>query len=303
MQKHLSQYSYFRDKMLILSFFQQFSYFNRLASEVGYLNFVYRYLLRRFYKLTKVNQKFLLFNNVEIMLPWNSKFGTEVFLKRSKLDWGSEVLLTKFLDKGKSFIDIGANIGYYSLLAAPLSDKVYAFEPDPRIIKDLEKNLSKFQNVYIFKEALYSEPGTMELSLSSMPELNSLVRKSDQGDGVVVKVNTLDNLMLEYPSLSVSCIKTDAEGADFDILLGGKNLLIRDQPLVLSELYPNAKLLKFIKSIGFSCFAFVKSKEKNQSNLTPQFIKIEAKPISVRVKMIFLVPDRLLSEFENLVNC
>lgn len=293
--------------MLVLKKIQQFSYFNLLASEVGYLNFVYRYLLRRFYKLIKVNQKFLLFNNVEIILPWNSKFGTEVFLKRNKLDWGSEVLLTKFLDKGKSFIDVGANIGYYSLLAAPLSEKVYAFEPDSRIIKDLEKNLSQFQNTYLVKEALYSEPGKMELSLSSMPEFNSLVRKSpkgnkEKGDKLVVKVNTLDNLMSEYPSLSVSCIKTDAEGADFEILLGGKNLLIRDQPLILSELFPSLKLLKFIKSIGFSCFAFVKPKDKSKSHLPPKFIKIEARPVNFQLKMIFLVPARLLSEFEKLVD-
>ncbi len=288
--------------MLLSSFFQQFSYFNPLAREVGYLNFVYRYLLRRFYKLIKVNQKVVLFNHVKMTLPWNSNFGTEVFLKGSKLDWGSEVLLTQFLDKGKSFIDVGANIGYYSLLAAPLSDKVYAFEPDPRIIKDLEENLSQFQNIHIVREALYSAPGTMELSLSSTPELNSLVRKSPEGDKVVVKVNTLDNLMSEYPLLRVSCIKTDAEGVDFDILLGGKNLLIRDQPLILLELFPHSKVLKFIKSIGFSCFAFVKPKDQSKSHLPPKFIKIEAKPLNVRLKMIFLVPNRLLSEFEKLVN-
>ncbi|WP_293155870.1 FkbM family methyltransferase [Okeania sp. SIO2C9] len=235
-------------------------------------------------------------------LPWKSQFGTEVFLKGSKLDWGSEVLLTQFLDKGKSFIDVGANIGYYSLLAAPLSDKVYTFEPDPRIIKDLEENLSQFQNIHILREALYSESGKMEFNLSSTPEINSLVRKSPKDDKVVVKVNTLDNLMSEYPSLNVSCIKTDAEGADFQILLGGKNLLIRDQPLVLSELFPSLKLLKFIKSIGFSCFAFVKPKDKSKSHLPPKFMKIEDRPVNFRLKMIFLVPDRLLSEFEKLVD-
>ncbi len=133
-----------------------------------------------------------------------------------------------------------------------------------------------------------------------MPELNSLVRKGSQGDKVLVKVNTLDKLISEYPSLNVSCIKTDAEGADFKILLGGKNLLVRDQPLVLSEAYPNAKLLKFIKSIGFSCFAFAKTKGKASSHLQPKFIKIETQPMNYRLKMIFLVPARLLPEFEKL---
>ncbi len=86
---------------------QTVSYFTRLAREVGYLNFAYRYLLRRVYKILHVNHKILLFNQVKMTLPWSSKFGTEVFLKRSQLDWGSEALLTQFLDQEKSFIDVG----------------------------------------------------------------------------------------------------------------------------------------------------------------------------------------------------
>ncbi len=268
---------------------------------MGYWNFIHRYLLRGFHKITKTNQKMRLFNNVEMLLPYDSKFGTEIFLKRTNLDWGAEIIFHQFLDPSKDFIDVGANIGYYSLLAAPSSNKVYAFEPDTRIIGALEKNLSQFQNCYLLKEALYSEPGTMELSLNSKPELNSLVRQNLEGNKITVKVNTLDNLMTDHPSLSVSCIKTDAEGADFDILLGGRNLLIRDQPLVLSEAYPNSKLLNFIKSIDYTCFAFVKSKDKSVSSLPPKLLKIETQPQGYRIKMIFLVPNRLLTNFEQLV--
>ncbi|NEQ95483.1 MAG: FkbM family methyltransferase [Cyanothece sp. SIO2G6] len=276
------------------------SYFSRLAREVGYWQFMYRYLLRGLYKITKTSQVMTLSNKIKMILPHDSRFGTEVFLKRNKLDWGSETILTQFLDSEKSFIDVGANIGYYSLLAAPESYQVYSFEPDPRVVTCLEKNIAQFQNCHIFREALYAETGTMELNLDSLPELNSLVRDSTQGNTILVNVNTLDNLMTEYPSLSVSCIKTDAEGADFEILVGGKNLLIRDQPLVLSEAYPNLKLLEFIRSIGFTCFGFVKPKDTNLSHLEPQFIRIEAVPVNYRLKMIFLVPDRLLSEFDKL---
>ena len=87
------------------------NYFVRLAQEVGYTNFAYRYMLRKLYKLAKVDQKIVLPNGVPMVLPWHSKFGTEVFLKRDRLDWGSETLLLKFLDREKSFIDVGANIG------------------------------------------------------------------------------------------------------------------------------------------------------------------------------------------------
>lgn len=286
--------------LMFSALFRKLDYFSRLAREVGYWNFLYRYVLRGYYKITKASQKITLFNNIEMSLPYDSRFGTEVFLKGNKLDWGSETILVRFLDREKTFVDVGANIGYYSLLAAPSSYKVYSFEPDQRLIKSLEENLSQFQNCHIFREALYSESGTMELNLDFLPELNSLVRQSSQGNKVTVKVNTLDNLMSDDSSLSISCIKTDAEGADFEILLGGKNLLIRDQPLILSEAYPTSKLLKFAKSIGFSCFAFVKPKDNNISDLPPKLIKIEMQPAYYRVKMIFLVPARLLPEFERL---
>ncbi|WP_347179323.1 FkbM family methyltransferase [Roseofilum acuticapitatum] len=287
--------------MVILSnFSRKLNYFSRAAKEIGYGKFLYRYGLRGFHKIIKVNQKMVLFNNVPMILPFGSQFGTELFLKKEKLDWGSEAVLTRFLDKEKSFIDIGANIGYYTLLAAPLSREVYAFEPDPRVIKTLEENISQFQNCHIIREALYSEAGTMEISLNSMPELNSLVRTDNEGKKMIVKVNTLDNLMSEYPSLKVSGIKTDAEGADFEILLGGKNLLIRDQPLVLSEAYPNKNLLNFIESIGFTCYAFAKPKNQEVYPSNAKFIKIEKQPNNYRIKMIFIVPARLATEFQTL---
>lgn len=239
-------------------------------------------------------------NGVKMTLPHNSQFGTELFLKRNKLDWGSETIFNQFLDFNKDFIDVGANIGYYSLLAAPLSREVYSFEPDPRVIKPLEKNLLHFLNCKIFQEALFSEPGEMTLSLDPMSELSSMVKDS-QGDKITVKVNTLDNLMVEHPSLRVSCIKTDAEGADFNILQGGKNLFMRDRPLILSEVYPNAKLFKFIKSIDYTCFAFARSKAENTDYPPAKFIKIDKQVTKqFRLKMIFLVPNRLLAKFEEL---
>jgi FkbM family methyltransferase len=283
-----------------LNIFGRASYFFRLAREVGYFNFLRRYSLRGLYKAVKAQQKMTLLNGRKMLLPPDSAFGTELFLKRDELDWGAETIMLQYLDKTKCFIDVGANIGYYSLLAAPLSDTVYAFEPDPRVIGTLGANLAQFDNCHVLKEALFSEPGTMEICLESRTELSSLVRKSVSGEKRAVKVNTLDTFMQEYPSQDVSCIKTDAEGADFEILLGGEKLLVRDQPLVLSEAYPDSHLLKFSESLGFACFGFVKVKNKNLSHLPPRFIKIESPPVKYRIKMIFLVPARLLSEFERL---
>lgn len=273
------------------------NYFIRLAQEVGYFQFFYRYTIRRFYKLMKRDQELILLNQVKMILPWSSKFGTELFLKERRLDWGSEEILLKFLDSEKSFIDIGANIGYYSLLAAPFSHQVYAFEPDPRVMPILRKNLAQFSNTQIFAEAVYSEGGKMALNLTTAPEFSSLVRHYSQEKQILIPVTTLDRFSAEHPDLKVSALKIDAEGADFNIILGGRELLQRDQPLVLLEAYPDQHLLRWTEEINFSVFAFVKPKAANLSRAVPQLLQIKTPPMQQRTKMIFLVPQRLHQQF------
>ena len=270
-----------------------------IAHQVGAWNFIRRYSVRLYYKLSHRPQTITLSNGGEMILPCTSRFGTELFLTRDQLDWGSEYLLMRFLEGDKDFIDIGANIGYYSLLAAPVCKSVYAFEPDPRVAQFLDKNLAGFNHCKVFQEALYSEVTTMTLNLSSLPELNSLTRRGTAVDSLTVKVTTLDCLMDEYPSLKVSCIKIDAEGADYDILAGGRRLLTRDQPLVLAEIWPTQRLFTLAQEIGFDLFAFVKPKLGQKGAHQPaKLIRIEPKPTNLRLKMLFLVPKRLLSDFE-----
>lgn len=282
---------------ITMSIASYYSYFARLAQEVGPVNFAYRYALRRFHKLIQADQRVVLPNGASMILPWDSKFGTEVFLKGDRLDWGSESLLVKFLDDEKSFIDVGANIGYYSLLAATSARNIYAFEPDPRVVKTLKQNLAQFENAHIIRKALFSEPGSMELSLNASPELNSLVRQDPDSSSLTVPVDTLDKFAAEKPSERFSAIKTDVEGADLQVLVGGKNLIIRDQPLILSEVYPHKKLLSFAESINFTVFAY--TKDKHKSAPSPKLRKFKAQPTSTSVKMSFLVPERLLSKFEH----
>jgi FkbM family methyltransferase len=277
------------------------NYFIRLAKEVGCLSFLYRYSIRAWHKLIKANQSMLLPNRASITLPFDSKFGTEIFLKRDKLDWGSEKILVEFLDQNKAFIDAGANIGYYSLLAIRSSACVYAFEPDPRVLKVLRKNLEPFENAFAIDKALYSKPGSMQFSLSSAPEMNSLIDRVDGQEKISVQVDTLDAFMKENSDVNVSAIKTDVEGVDFEVLLGARNLIERDQPLILSELYPSRKVLNFCGSIGFQVFAFVRPKSVDDYRSETRFEKILERPKNKRVKMIFLVPPRLLMRFEEIL--
>ena len=274
-----------------------------LVREVGYPKFFYRYFIRQFSKrILKKDNSLKLNNQISINLPLNSKFGTELFVKNGSVDWGSEEYLIKYLDKQKSFLDIGANIGYYSLLVSPYCRKVYAFEPDLRSIAALKENAEKVDNVTVIQEAVYSKVGEMQFDITRLPELSGLNTKSEDSiDSINVKVNTLDNFANKHPNLKVTAIKTDVEGADTEVLLGGKNLIEKEQPLILSEAFPDSRVLKFAGKLDYLIFAFIKFKDKSKIHLKPKFIQITEYPQGFRPKMIFLVPKRLHQEFFKLV--
>ena len=275
-----------------------------LASEVGYPKFFYRYFIRQFYKrILKKDNILKLHQGISINLPRNSRFGTELFLKNGSVDWGSEEYLIKYLDKHKSFLDIGANIGYYSLLLSPYCHSVYAFEPDSRSLTALQENAEKVDNITIIQEAVYSQAGEMQFDVTGLPELSRLNTKSTAASTscVNVKVDTLDNFANKHPDLRVSAIKTDVEGADIEVLLGGKNLIEREQPLILSEAFPDSRLLNYAKQLDYLIFAFIKPQEQSKAHFKPKFIQITERPKDFLPKMIFLVPKRLHQEFLRLV--
>ncbi|MEO1430548.1 MAG: FkbM family methyltransferase [Cyanobacteria bacterium J06633_8] len=274
-----------------------------LVREVGYSKFFYRYSIRQFYKRVLQKDNILKLNQgVSINLPRNSKFGTELFLKNGFVDWGSEEYLIKYLDKSKSFLDIGANIGYYSLLVSPNCHSVYAFEPDLRSIAALKQNAQRVDNIQVIQEAVYSKVGEMQLDISKLPELSRLNAKSKNSNRCInVKVDTLDNFASKHPNLRVTAIKTDVEGADTEVLLGGKNLIQKEQPLILSEAFPDSRVLQFARELDYRIFAFIKFKDKSKIHLKPKFIQITKYPQGFRPKMIFLVPKRLHNQFLQLV--
>ncbi|MDY6896750.1 MAG: FkbM family methyltransferase [Cyanobacteriota bacterium] len=270
-----------------------------LAREVGYPKFFYRYSIRQFYKsILKKDNCIELNEKISINLPPSSKFGTELFVKNGSVDWGSEEYLIKYLDKSKSFLDIGANIGYYSLLVSPYCHRVYAFEPDLRSIAALKNNAEKVDNITVIQEAVYSKVGEMQFDITNSPELSRLNTKSKISNNCInVKVETLDNFADKHPNLKITAIKTDVEGADTEVLLGGKRLIEREQPLILSEAFPDSRVLKFVRELDYLIFGFIKFKDKSKMHLKPKFIQITAYPQGYRPKMIFLVPKRLHQEF------
>lgn len=139
---------------------------------------------------------------------------------------------------GDTVIDIGANIGYYTVLGATkvgAKGKVLAIEPEPTNLSYLKRNLSQnnIQNTQIFAGAVSRETGTLPLYLSSTSAgEHSLVVKTDKA--ISVPVETLDHLVGAY-KLKPTLIKIDVEGAEMDVLAGASKTLSSLRPTIIFE--------------------------------------------------------------------
>jgi len=132
--------------------------------------------------------------------------------------------------RGDVFYDVGANVGFYSILAASLTDPgmVHAFEPLVTNLAYLRKHLelNRVHNVKVFEMAISDEVGTAFLEVEKTRAMGRL-RKSGS---VRVRTSTLDALLSEGEVAPPDCIKMDIEGAELHALLGAKECFAQYRP-------------------------------------------------------------------------
>jgi hypothetical protein len=119
--------------------------------EVGVVRWTWRTCLRQLSKrLLRVENTLVLPTGLLIHLPKHSKFGSEVFVTKANVDWGSERIFAENLDPSGVFLDVGANIGYYSLYVLPCVSSAYAFEPGSACVDCSEPQpLRLYQRTYM----------------------------------------------------------------------------------------------------------------------------------------------------------
>lgn len=135
---------------------------------------------------------------------------------------------------GDVIYDIGANVGFYTLLAAKLTGsegRVFAFEPLPRNLAHLNQHLelNKVENVQVVAAAVADRGGEATFSDSSDPSMGHL---SAQGS-VKVKTVSLDQWRANEWSPPPHLIKIDVEGAEQKVLIGARQLLLEHRPIIL----------------------------------------------------------------------
>jgi len=142
------------------------------------------------------------------------------------------------IQKDMNILDIGANVGYYTLhLAALVGDKgkVFAFEPDPSNFSILEKNvnLNNFRNVILINKAVSNSlsPTTL-FQNSSNTGGHSIIKTENTDKKITVETTTLDEYFKNF-SGNVDLIKIDVEGAEYQVIDGGINFFKKIKPTYL----------------------------------------------------------------------
>ena len=266
--------------------------------EVGYVKWVSRTAIRQFHKrVSKQDHAMRLPTGEWLGLPLASHFASEAFVSGADVDWGSEKLLATLMHGEGVFLDVGANIGYYSLYMAPKASAVYSFEPDPRSRAYLQQNVASHPKIHVVPHAVGSRRGAALFTLEQSCEISHLSSSSGgeaREDQIEVKVDTIDAFVAEQ-GLTVEAIKIDAEGHDAQVIEGALGVLAAQAPVVLTESEPDAQLFGLAGQVGYRVFAYLRhptTRKRTFAELRP------GTSAAGPTKMIFLVPPRLGDSIE-----
>ena len=171
-------------------------------------------------------------------------------------------LLRAYLAPGDVFVDVGANIGYYSVIAGGIvgeAGRVYAFEPSPRIRARLVRNIALNQMANVVEvrpEAASIQAGTVRLvePVGTGNDGLAYVDTSPGARGIEVAAIRLDGLS-ELASRTPSLIKVDVEGGEPNVFQGASGLLARaDAPTIVFESFEIARDAAILQAFGYEVF-------------------------------------------------
>jgi len=175
------------------------------------------------------------------------------------------LLFRSLVRPGSLVCDIGANLGWYTVLAARLGARVVAAEPDPTTFALLEKNirLNACTDVQTACVALADHAGRALLDQSDVNQGDHRIlgdRQTGRGASIEVSLQRLDDLV---PAAQVDVMKIDTQGSEAAILRGAQGVLARGLRAIFVEFWPHgltaggssaAELLELLDSTGLSIF-------------------------------------------------
>lgn len=161
----------------------------------------------------------------------------------------------KEIPSGAVLYDIGANVGYFSLLAAKLAGpegRVYAFEPLPRNIEYLKKHIkiNKFENIEAVEAAVSDHSGEAHFDLGASSAMGHLAETG----GITVRMVALDEMLEAGDMRPPDYMKVDVEGAEYEALKGARKLLEKYHPILFLDTHQreaHLPTIELLQSLGY----------------------------------------------------
>ncbi len=152
--------------------------------------------------------------------------------------------LESCLNTGDIFYDIGANVGFFTIIAAKLvgnTGHVYAFEPAPENASTIRNNvqINQFPHVTVLEKAVSSSSGTGKLLLTHDPGGNTLATAGSPPDvkgEMSTELVSIDDLVAQGGVKPPDVVKVDVEGAEVEVLQGMAQTIKSFQPLIIYEI-------------------------------------------------------------------
>ena len=153
-------------------------------------------------------------------------------------------IFTQQLKAGDVFYDIGANVGFFTVIAAKLvgdSGKVYAFEPGSENASSIRHNaqLNNFTQVEVIEKAVSSSSGQGKLLLAQYSGGHALATADappDLAGEVTVELVSIDDLIAQKQIQPPNFVKVDVEGAELDVLKGMSETIKTYKPTIIYEI-------------------------------------------------------------------
>lgn len=162
-------------------------------------------------------------------------------MRAGKFEVEETALILKFIPQIDWFVDIGANLGYYTCLALQNNKPVIAFEPQQQNLQCLLQNLIANhweENIEVYPVALSDKPGLLTLYGASGPSASLVKNWAGYSPRYkkIVPVTTLDAILGSRFRSQQLFIKIDVEGAEFGVLQGALQSIARsNRPIWLLE--------------------------------------------------------------------
>jgi len=173
--------------------------------------------------------------------------------------WGSnsDLWIDDELKSGDTFLDIGAHVGYFSLVARDIVEdegKVIAFEPHPGSYSKLYNNIEMngFDNVIAEQLAAAEESGRISLYEGDKTIRATIVEGSSEGTQAAEVETVRVDSYFDDVGVTPNVVKINAEGAEHSIVRGMEEVISSSRPTIGVEVHPS-----HLEEYGSSCAEFL----------------------------------------------